>query len=109
MLRMVNITGPQPSSAVGSSKPHSSPHSTVVSSAQVMAGAVVSSTVTVWLYWAVFPQSSVASQVRVASKVSPQNPTVLVTVLSTVTVTFPHVSLAVGSSKTHGSRATPSV
>src|SRR4051812_5892301 len=48
-------------------------------------GGVVSTTVTVWLHVAVWPQSSTALQVRVMT--FGQVP--LVTVLRTVTVTFP--------------------
>src|ERR1043166_1776238 len=55
--------------------------------------------VTVWLHWAVLPQESVACQMRVASKVLPQWPAVLVTVLRTVMVTLPQESVAVGASK----------
>src|SRR3989442_10754239 len=49
-----------------------------------MTGAVVSTTVTVWLHWGLLVQASVAWQVRVASKVLPQWPAVLVTVLRMV-------------------------
>src|SRR5438552_18097639 len=65
----------------------------------MMVGLVVSCTVTFWLQSAVLPQASVARQVRVASKVLPQWPVVLVTVLITVMVTLPQVSVAVGASK----------
>src|SRR5438477_9078892 len=74
-------------------------HSTVLLGTQVMDGGVRSSTVTFWLQSAVLPQASVARQVRVASKVLPQWPAVLVTVLRMVIVALPQVSLAVGASK----------
>src|SRR2546428_6368896 len=64
-----------------------------------MTGAVVSTTVTVWLHWALLAQASVACQVRVASKVLPQWPAVLVTVLRMVMVAVPLLSVAVGVSK----------
>src|SRR5213083_1599400 len=67
---------------------------------QLMTGAVVSMTLTVWLHWALLPQASVAAQVRVAPKVLPQWPAVLVTVLRTVmAMLVPPLSLAVGWSK----------
>src|SRR5258707_11279048 len=65
----------------------------------VMLGAIVSTTVTVWLHWAKLPQASVACHVRVASKVVPQWPAVLVTVLTIVIVLLPLLSVAVGGSK----------
>src|SRR5262249_57260977 len=67
--------------------------------AQLMTGAVVSTTFTVWLHWAVLPHASVATQVRVASKVVPQWPAVLVTVPTTVITALPPLSVAVGGSK----------
>src|SRR6266436_10226398 len=66
---------------------------------QVITGAVVSTTVTFWLHCALLPQASVACHVRVASKVLPQWPSVLVTVLTIVIVAVPLTSLAVGGSK----------
>src|SRR6266700_429041 len=67
---------------------------------QLMTGAMVSMTLTVWLHWALLPQASVAAQVRVASKVLPQWPAVLVTVLTTVMARLvPPLSVAVGASK----------
>src|SRR5262249_57937054 len=60
---------------------------------QVITGGVVSTTVTVWLHWAMLPQPSVACQVRVASKVLPQCPVVLVTVLTTVRALLPIFSV----------------
>src|SRR6266516_6222312 len=71
---------------------------------QLMTGAMVSMTLTVWLHWALLPQASVAAQVRVASKVLPQWPAVLVTVLTTVIARLvPPLSVAVGASKLQAS------
>src|SRR5262249_43103336 len=67
--------------------------------AQLMTEAVVSTTVTVWLHCAVLPHASVATQVRVASKVVPQCPAVLVTVPTSVITALPLLSVAVGGSK----------
>src|SRR5258705_10547247 len=64
-----------------------------------MTGGVVSITVTVWLQVALLLQPSMACQTRVVSKVLPQWPAVLVTVLSTLIVTWPLLSVAVGGSK----------
>src|SRR5438093_13293295 len=72
VLRMVMVTVPQVSLAVGGSKVQVLVASTVLLGTQVMVGGVWSSTVTFWLHWAVLPQASVARQVRVASKVLPQ-------------------------------------
>src|SRR5437867_13407772 len=96
---MVMVALPQESLAVGASKDQGLAHSTVLLPTQVMTGLLVSSTVTVWLHSAVLPQASVARQVRVASKVLPQWPPVLVTVLRMEMVTLPQVSLALGASK----------
>src|SRR5437667_743556 len=96
---MVMVTLPQASLAVGASKVQALPHSTVLLGTQAMVGGVWSSTVTVWLHSAVLPQASVARHVRVASKVLPQWPVRLVTVLTMLMVTLPQASLAVGGSK----------
>src|SRR4030095_6509599 len=93
------VTVPQVSVAVGGSKARGLEHSAVLLGTQRMVGGVVSTTVTFWLQSAVLPQASVARHVRVVSKVFPQCPAVLVTVLRMVMVTAPQVSLAVGSSK----------
>src|SRR2546427_5691815 len=98
---MAMVALPQVSVAVGVLKVQSVPHSTVMLLTQVMIGGVRSSTVTVWLHSAVLPQASVARHVRVASKVLPQWPAGLVTVLRIVMITLPQVSLAVGASKGH--------
>src|SRR5436190_729592 len=96
---MAFVTSPQVSLKLGESKVQAAVHSTVLLATQVMLGAVVSTTVTFWLQRDLLPQASVASQVRVASKVSPQWPVVLVTVLTMAFVTSPHVSLKLGASK----------
>src|SRR6266516_6282198 len=96
---MVMVTAPQVSLAVGASKDQVLVHSTILSGTQLMVGLVVSTTVTFWLQSALLPQASVARQVRVTSKVLPQWPVVLVTVLRMVIVTLPQVSLAPGGSK----------
>src|ERR1041385_9228245 len=96
---MVMVTVPQVSLAVGGSKVQALVHSTVLLPMQVMVGGVVSTTVTFWLQSAVLPQASVARHVRVASKVLPQCPVKLVTVLRMVMVALPQVSLALGVSK----------
>src|SRR5438067_7265550 len=85
--------------AVGASKLQAAACSTVLLVLlQLITGAVVSTTVTFWLHWAKLPQASVACQVRVASKVLPQWPVVLVTVLRIVMVLLPLLSVAVGES-----------
>src|ERR1044071_1299422 len=96
------VTEPQVSLAAGVSKVQGLVHSTVLSGTQEMVGGVVSTTVTFWLQSAVLPQASVARQVRVTSKVLPQWPVVLVTVLRTVMGTVPQGSLAVGGSNAQG-------
>src|SRR6266702_1190997 len=97
MARLV----PPLSVAVGASKVQAAPSWTVLLVLlQLMTGAVVSMTLTVWLHWALLAQASVAAQVRVASKVLPQWPAVLVTVLRTVmAMLVPPLSVAVGASK----------
>src|SRR5439155_12495067 len=99
VLAIALVTKPQVSLKVGASKVQAAVHSTVLSATQVMVGAVVSTTVTFWLQRALLPQASVASQVRVASKVLPQWPAVLVTVLTIALVARPQVSLKLGASK----------
>src|ERR1041384_7101029 len=102
VLTMVMVTGPQVSLADGVSKDQGLLHSTVLLGTQGIVGGVWSSTVTFWLHSAVLPQASVARQVRVASKVLPQWPVTLVTVLTMLIVTARQVSLAVGGSKAQG-------
>src|SRR5215471_4106817 len=86
--------------AVGASKIQALPCSTVLFVLlQTITGAVVSTTVTFWLHCAKLPQASVACQVRVASNVVPQWLAVFVTVLTTVMVLLPLLSVAVGGSK----------
>src|SRR5947199_236371 len=90
--------------AVGASNVQAEPCSTtLVVLLQVMSGAVVSTIVTFWLQELLLPQASVACQVRVASKVLPQCPVTLVTVLRIVIVALPLLSVAVGASKIQAS------
>src|SRR5882724_6043006 len=99
VLTIVIVLVPLLSVAVGVSKVQAAPNSTVLLVLlQVITGAVVSTTVTFWLHWALLPQASVACQVRVASKVVPQWLAVLVTVLTIVMVLLPLLSVAVGAS-----------
>jgi len=70
---------------------------TVIGSEHLMLGPVGLPLAIVWLQVLVWPHWSVASQVRVATKPFPQAR--LVTVLRTMIVAVPQVSLAVGSSK----------
>src|ERR1041384_1665054 len=90
---------PQMSVAVGKSNVQASPHCTVLALAQVMTGAVVSTTVTVWLQRALLPQASLAGRVRVAVNVCPH--AALVVVCSMVSVVTPQVSVTVGWSNAH--------
>jgi len=101
VLRIVTVALPHRSLAVGASNVQAVPHSMVLAGAQVIVGAVVSRTVTVWLHWAVLSQASVAFHVRVAMKVLPHAPLALVMVERTVRVTveLPQVLEAVGRSK----------
>src|SRR5436305_1001152 len=96
---MLIVAVPHVSLAVGASKFHAVVHSTVLLGTQVIVGAVVSTSVTIWEQVAVLPQESVARHVRVAAKVFPQNPVTLVTVPRIVIVAVPQESLAVGASK----------
>src|SRR5580765_7042264 len=92
---------PSLSEAVGRSKVQSALNWTdLFVLLQLMIGGVVSATFTVWLHWALLPQASVAAQVRVTSKVSPQCPRKFVVVLMTVMAMFvPLLSVAIGGSK----------
>ena len=65
----------------------------------LITGAVVSTTVTVWLQLAVLPQASVALQVWIALKVLPHK--ALVVAPTMVMVLVPQVSLVVGASNVH--------
>src|SRR5256885_7627608 len=96
VLRIVIVAVPLLSVAVGASKVQAIPSCTVllVLLVQSMTGAVVSTTVTVWLHWALLVQASTACQVRVASKVLPQWPAVLVKVVRMVIVAVPLLSVA---------------
>src|SRR5580765_7593380 len=100
VLTTVIVAVPLLSVAVGGSKVQAVPCSTVLFVLlQVITGAVVSTIVTFWLHCEKLPQASVACHVRVASKVVPQWLVVLVTVLITVIVLLPLLSVAVGGSK----------
>src|SRR5258708_28042070 len=105
VLTMVIVLVPLLSVAVGASKVQAEPCSTVLLVLlHVITGAVVSTTVTLWLQELLLPQASVACQVRVASKVLPQWPVTLVTVLRIVIRALPLLSVAVGASN---AQATP--
>src|SRR5262249_60485272 len=86
--------------AVGVSKVQAVPSCTLllVLLAQFITGVVASITVTVWLQVALLLQPSMACQTRVASNVLPQWPAVFVTVLRTVTVDEPLLSVTSGTS-----------
>ena len=92
----------QASIAVAGFKTHEVPHCTVWLLGQVITGGVVSMTVTIWLHVMELEQQSVARQVRVT--ISGQKLLALVTVLSTVMVTFvpQQASMAVGAVNDHG-------
>src|SRR4030081_3494814 len=89
--------GPHPSVELGRSNVQAVPHSIVLGPAHVIAGGVVSTTVTIWLQVLLLPQASVALQVRVAVKVFPQPAFVTVPTMAIVGVD-PHTSLALGVS-----------
>src|SRR6266704_3296920 len=96
---MVIVLLPLLSVAVGPSNVQAVPSSTLLLVLlHVITGAVVSTTVTFWLHCEKFPQASVACQVRVASKVVPQCPVLLVTVPTMEIVAVPLLSVAVGES-----------
>src|SRR5205823_4067408 len=78
----------QASRAVGSSKLHAEPHSTVLLLEQVITGGVVSRTVTIWLQMDLLPQQSVACQVRLNLSMQGEAPVFKATVLRTVIVTL---------------------
>src|SRR6266403_599970 len=97
VLRMLIAAVPQVSLAVGVSKVRlPTPHSLVLFPEQEMLGAEESTVAMVWLHLLVLPHWSVATQVRVATKVLPQ--VRLVTVLRILIPAVPQVSLAVGVS-----------
>ena len=98
VFKTLTVAVPQLSLATGVSNVKLAPPAEfVLFAAQVILGGVVSTMAMVWLQVLVLPERSVATHVRVATNVLPQPRFVLV--LSTETVTGPHVSLAVGSSK----------
>jgi hypothetical protein len=91
-------TAPQLLVAVGTSKSKPpTPHSFVLFPEHIITGPRVSMLASVWLQVLVLPQGSVASHVRVATKLLPQ--AMLVTVLSMVMLAVPQILLAVGVSK----------
>src|SRR6058998_3523263 len=96
---IVTVALPQVSLAAGASKSQALVHSTVLSPTPVITGLVVSCTVSFWLHTPKLPHSSVARQVRVASKVRPQREAVFVIVPTRLMVALPQVSLALGASK----------
>src|SRR6266567_1787177 len=89
---------PPLSVAVGAVKVQGVPSSMVrlVLLLQLSAGGVVSITVTVWLHVALLLQPSSACHTRVAVKVFPQKPVVLVVVLNTLSVAVPLLSVGAG-------------
>src|SRR5260221_294506 len=96
---MIMVALPLLSEAVGASKVQAVPHCTaLLVLLQIMTGAVVSTPVTFWLQGGELPQASEAWQVRVASKVVPQWPATLVTVLRIETEAALQVSTATGVS-----------
>src|SRR5262245_9068668 len=97
---MITLVPVQPSTAVGGSKLQIEPHSTVLLVAQVMAGAIVSTWVTIWVHVLLLEQASVACQTRVATKLFPQ--VTFVEVLRIVRVIWPgllQLSLRIGTVK----------
>jgi len=96
----VRLVPQQTSKAIGSSKLHAAPHSTVLLVAQVNTGGVVSVIATVWLQVVLLVQQSVACHVRVMI-VWQESP--FVTVFRTVSVRLvpQQTSEADGSSKFH--------
>src|SRR5581483_2869304 len=89
------------SNAVGVSKLHVMPYSTVRLVPQVSAGGVVSIKVMVWLQVLVLLQLSMACQVRVAAKVFPHSALVTVPRTTTATLAPSFKSNAAGVSKFH--------
>ena len=87
-MLMVTFVPSQMSLANGGVNCQGKPHSTKRSAAQERFGGVVSTTVMFWLQNETLVQASVAFQVWMAVKLLPQNPTLLVTVLTNSTVTL---------------------
>src|SRR2546425_13188533 len=97
---MVMVAVPLLSVAVGASKLQAVPCSTILLVLpQVMTGAVVSTMMTFWLQVLLLPQASATCQVRVASRVVPQWPVVLVTVLILVVAVLLMLTVAAGGAK----------
>src|SRR5204863_4035005 len=73
VTRTLRVLGSEVSPAVGVPKSSATPHSLVwLAGQKVKVGLVVSTVAMVWLQVLVLPQASVATQVRVATKVLPQ-------------------------------------
>jgi len=97
VLTIVMVATPQLLLAVGVSKVRlPTPHSLVLLPAQLIVGGTVETAAIVWLHVLVLPHASVATHLRVATKVFPQPK--LVSVLRTDTLTVPQLLLAVGVS-----------
>jgi hypothetical protein len=102
---IVTFVPSQASTALGGVNTSGAPHSTVKLVPQLRIGAVVSTTVIVWLQVAVFVHRSAALQVRVTLKrVGQMLAGTLVVVVTTVIVTFvpSQLSTAEGSANTSG-------
>src|SRR6266850_1395302 len=97
VMVIVAFVPSQTSVAEGASNVHTSPHSTMRLLAQVMSGAVVSTTVMVWLHEALLLQLSVACQVRMASNVFPHSALVIVPVMVIVAFVPSQTSVAEGA------------
>ena len=93
---MVTLVPQQASTPLGRSKPQLLPHGTLLFVAHVMAGGVVSTTVTVWVQVALLEQVSVACQLRVSTS---EQAVPLVVVLRTVMVGVLQPPEAEGESK----------
>src|SRR5437660_1418981 len=94
----VKLVPLQASRALGSSKLQADEQPTVLFGTQVITGAVLSTSVTIWLQVALLEQQSVACQVRVISKEQPV-PLVVVPTMPMVTLVPQQVSEAEGASK----------
>jgi hypothetical protein len=101
-IAIVTFVPSQTSNALGRVKLQAVPHSTVSEFAQVTMGAVVSTTVIVWLQTFELPQRSAALQVRVALKPLPHVALVVVLMMAIVTFAPSHESNAVGLVKLKG-------
>src|SRR5689334_20255030 len=98
---MVTFVPPHRSDAVGGSKSHARPHSTIRLETHVSTGGVVSMMVMVWLQVAELLQLSVACQVRVCAKVLPHSGVTMLVRTTIVTFVPSAMSSALGASKSH--------